>query len=400
MSDENKITSVINLNNVDFIRWYIDKVDTLRILVRPKSAKNICPQCGKSNSKKSEVLYRQVRDLDVCGRVCYVQFKHIRLECISCRKRWMQPLDFVSDNYRYTQRFEKAVYELCRATNAKHAGSHFGLSDKTARDIYYRVADKRRVSQSRSPMKKLGIDEIAMHKGHNSFIVILSDITNKKAIDVLEERTKICLESYLKSLPENIKNSIESVSIDLWGPYYSAVKNALPNAIIVADRFHVQQNLNKALNKCRCDVKKILHPGDKDFWAHGRYGLLKNAESLTEEQREAVYRITRESEVLKKCYLFKEKFRMIFNNSKKIDDARILIYKWIAEVFTTEETRHYYKFIKTMLNWEDEVLNYFIDFTTSGFVEGLNNKIQLIKRISYGFNNFNFFKKKILDCCR
>lgn len=391
------ITCIINLKEIVFKELFVNEENALNIFLEVLSLPSPCPRCGNPVINNSELIHKQIRDLDVFGRSCYLEFSHARLECKPCRKRWMQPLDFVSDNCRYTRRFEEAVYELCRATNAKHAGEYFNLSDTAARDIYHRIAEREQINRQLLPMKKLGIDEIAMHKGHQSFIVIISDLTNKKVIEVLEERTKTSLEKYLSSLPEDVINNIETVSLDLWGPYHAAVKAILPNALPVADRFHVQQHLNKALDKCRRDIKKELNKDNKKFWAHGKYALLKNSENLTEVQKEALDRIINTSVALNKCYYFKEEFRAIFNVSTDVEMARGYLCRWIVKVFTSSDAIYYHGFVKTLLNWEEEVLNYFIDFTTSGFVEGVNNKIKLIKRTAFGFGNFENFRRKILD---
>jgi len=87
----------------------------------------------------------------------------------------------------------------------------------------------------------LGIDEISKKKGHKDFVLVLSDIGKKRLIDVLEDRKKETLDKYFDEMPQERKKKIQKVSIDMWSPYYDSVRENLPDAEIVIDRFHVMK---------------------------------------------------------------------------------------------------------------------------------------------------------------
>jgi transposase len=118
---------------------------------------------------------------------------------------------------------------------------------------------------------------------------------------------------------------------------------------------------------------------------------------LTKEQEEVLKRVLMASPALKTCYELKESFRDIFNSSdnRKIGEAKLSA--WILDVIRAD-TSEYYAFVRTLLNWEENILNYFDNWISSGFVEGINNKIKLIKRKAFGFVNFENFRIKIIDC--
>jgi len=129
-----------------------------------------------------------------------------------------------------------------------------------------------------------------MHKGHKDYILVITDITNKRVLEVLSDRNKETLKAYLNGLSNDFKAGIKAIAIDLWSGYRSAITEELPNAIIVADRFHVIQNLNKALDSCRKKEKRTSK--DEEIWKHAKYTLLKNQENLSDEEVKILKRVT------------------------------------------------------------------------------------------------------------
>lgn len=212
---------------------------------------------------------------------------------------------------------------------------------------------------------------------------------------MLSDRKKSVVEAYMDGWSEDFKENITSVAIDLWGPYRSVVESKLPNAKAVADRFHVMQNLNKALDNCRKQAKR--ESDDEEIWKNTKYAVLKNRNDLTEEQEGVLNGALAASPALKTCYELKESFREIFNSSEDRETGSAKLSAWVLNVIR-KDTSEYYAFVRTLLNWEENILNYFDNWVSSGFVEGVNNKIKLIKRKAFGFMNFENFRIKIVDC--
>ncbi|HEV8051811.1 MAG TPA: ISL3 family transposase [Parachlamydiaceae bacterium] len=388
------VTKLINLEGVKFKNIDIQD-DKVRVLVAPVHDVHLCPKCCRPTSLLVDIKPKVYRDLDLAGRRCYIEIDLRRFECRDCFCTFTEPLSFAASHRRYTSRFENEIYESCRETTATYT-SKFGISDKIAAEIYQTIAKrKQKQPQTLLPTKVIGLDEIAMHKGHKDFVLVISDITNKRVIDVLKDRKKATLEAYMADWSDEFKAGIESVAIDLWGPYRSVVESMLPNAQAVADRFHVMHNLNKALDNCRKQAKRESE--DKEIWKDAKYAVLKNREDLTEEQKRILSKVLTASSDLRACYELKESFRGIFNDSNDRETGTSKLYGWVLDI-VRQEVSGYYEFVRTFLNWEENILNYFDDWVSSGFVEGVNNKIKLIKRKAFGFVNFENFRIKIIDC--
>ena len=395
MLSKHYVTKLINLEGVSFKDIYIQG-DEVRIFVAKQYQTELCPTCCIPATQLVDVTPKIYRDIDLLNRTCYIEVDQRRYECRSCFCTFTETFSFAEAYRHYTTRFENSVYECVQETTASYAAIKFGISDHTAQDIYQRVASRRLENQKLEfPIQRIGIDEIAMHKGHKDFVLVISDLSNKRVIDVLEDRKKETLLTYLKGWSEELKAGIEAVAIDLWSPYRACVEEVLPNAKVVADRFHIMQNLNKALDNCRKQEKKN-HP-DQDIWKNAKYTVLKNREDLSDEQEGILNKILNLSSALRECYNLKEQFREIFNQSSEPSEARGRLHSWILQVIRSEVSE-YYDFVKTLLNWEENLLSYFLDWVSSGFVEGVNNKIKLIKRKAFGFRNFENFRMKIRDC--
>lgn len=363
----------------------------------PKDDNQTCNKCGSKKVKIKETLPKRViRDRDIFGKKCYIILHPRRFKCLNCNNRFTEKFDFIDPKKSYTKRFAEWIHKIGRKTDLEFVSQLEDIGYKKVESIFYSISEKKIMSRSNLPFNKLGLDEIALKKGHKDFITIISDLTNGKPIAVLPDRSKETLDEFFDDMDEKTKKRIKEVSIDMWGPYADVVTEHLPKAKIVVDRFHVQQHLNDALTKVRRKIQKDLTDQQKETIKGSRWLLVRNKEDLTKEEKEKLDEVFKACPILKKCYEAKERFRNIFEKVNNRAYARRKINQWIED--THQNNLFYYdKFVKTLENWKQEILNYFISKTTNGFVEGLNNKVKLLKRIGFGFTNFEHFKLRILQ---
>ncbi len=247
-------------------------------------------------------------------------------------------------------------------------------------------------------VRKLGIDEFSMKKGHKDFACVLVDLETGSVIDVLKERTKQYLTKYFTGLGEIFCEQIKVLSCDMWQGFAGLSGTVFPNAELVIDRFHFSKNLNKTLDTFRKKLRKTLF---KDVELHQgklRFALLKSSNNLSNEEieiRNAAFEVSTE---LKIFYYIREEFKNIFNSKISRKEAVIKISEWKqqAEIFNN---KYLNTFLTTLDNWYDSILNYFNERISNGIVEGKNNKIKMIKRRAYGFLNFEKMRLRILDEC-
>lgn len=185
--------------------------------------------------------------------------------------------------------------------------------------------------------------------------------------------------------PLAVREQVEEVSLDMWGGFPKVVKQVFPNAVIVIDRFHVMQAVNQELNKIRKQVG-ILDRGSK-------YLLLKNRKDLTDQQTAKLAQLLQRSRRLRQAYNWKEEFRDIYEQQSTVQEGKQAIEQWLLKA-----RKVYGEVISTIRTHLDGICNYFRNRTTNGAMEGINNRIKLIKRQAYGFVNFNNFRERLLAC--
>jgi transposase len=204
-------------------------------------------------------------------------------------------------------------------------------------------------------------------------------------IEVIDSHQQEDIIETLKQQPIEVRAKVEEVSVDMWGGFPKVVKEVFPNAVVVIDRFHVMKAVNEELNKIRRQAK-IFDRGSK-------FLLLRNGKDLTPEETEKLELILQKSKRLEKAYRWKEEFRAIYEQPLTIEEGKRQIQGWLDKARAV-----YSEAITTIRNHLDGISNYFRNRTTSGAMEGINNRIKLIKRQAYGFVNFNNFRERLLAC--
>jgi transposase len=237
----------------------------------------------------------------------------------------------------------------------------------------------------------LGIDEISLKKRHKQFVLVISDIARKCILAVLPDREKKTLEQWIETLSPPERASIQFVSIDMWAPYHQAARNKLPHAKVVADRFHVMKQLNTRLTQLRTEYQKGLSPEMRSVIKGSRWVLVRNRSELSPMEEAQLTQILELSPELRTLYLLKEEFRRIFEKIHSRQKAARFLSAWILRASLTGN-KYLAKFVTTLRNWWEEILNYFIERITNGFVEGLNGALRAMMRIAFGYRNFNNFR--------
>ena len=271
----------------------------------------------------------------------------------------------------------------------------FHLSQTAVNRIFKRWAKRRRKGKKFGLVKVLGIDEISIKKRHKQFAVVISDLECRCVLAVLPDRTHETLKKWLDSLSDEQRAAIKTVSMDMWGPYRSFFKKYLPKAHRVADRFHVMQQLNKQLGKARLAYQRRSDEDTQKALKGCCWLFVMNRDNLSETQEEKLMATLEVASELKRIYLLKEEFWLIFERIQDKQQAQRFLQAWICKA-QASGNKQLRDFIKTLRNWWSEILNYFDGRITNGFVEGINRAIRGIIWRAYGFRNFENFQLQIL----
>ena len=180
-------------------------------------------------------------------------------------------------------------------------------------------------------------------------------------------------------------------------PYELEVRRHCPRARIVYDRFHLMKLLNRALDDLRRRLQRTLPPEGRSYLKNKRYLLLKAKENLTEKQQVRLDELLAVNEPLNAAYILKEDFRTLFDE-KDTRRARKGIKDWKARA-RQSELSELLGFVKMLNRRRYGILNFFRQRITNGLAEGLNNVVKTIKKVAYGFRDWQYFRLKILRNC-
>lgn len=369
--------------------------EVLHLWCKHKADVAICPRCGALSETIHDEQPRCVRHLDVWGKRTFLHFLSRRFDCEQCRRSFTEELAFVDTNRRQTRAFEQEIYKSCIGSNKKKVAKDKDLSQSSVRDIFNRCArQQQRATGSGELTRVLGIDEISLKKRHQQFALVISDIERRCLVAVLPGRDKESLEQWLDSLSDSQRKAIRFVSIDMWVPYRLAVSNKLAHATVVVDRFHVMKQLNMRLTQLRSNIQRNATPEVQATLKGSRWILVRNRCDLKENEQAQLNKILDLCPQLRTLYLLKEEFRAIFEKVHCRDKARKFLAAWVLKAQYTGN-KFLKKFVTTVNNWREEILNYFIERITNGFVEGLNGALRNIIRTAFGYRNFVNFRLRL-----
>lgn len=207
-------------------------------------------------------------------------------------------------------------------------------------------------------------------------------------LEVIDSHKQDEIVKALLEWPLELREGVEEVSVDMWGGFAKVIHEVFPNAKLIIDRFHV---MKKVIEELKSMMKRFCKSVEKLKIRNWRYLLLKNREDLNEEQKTLLEMILNCSKILRKAYELKEEFRAIYETEQSVEVAMTQFKIWMEKA-----QKFYTHTIKMLKNHFDGICNYFKNRTTSGVMEGINNKIKLIKRQAYGFTNFENLRIRLL----
>jgi len=371
----------------------ICKENSVIIKLRKKGKTGTCPVCNKERRKVIETRIRKIRDDNIAKEKCFIVINAYRILCKGCY-RGMEKLDFILPGERFTERFAKYICELCEKMTLKDVAKMALIDWRTAKRIDKKKLKERFKDLSKINPKRIGVDEIAVEKGHK-YLTIVRDI-DAGVIWVGDKRKEETLNQFFFELGKRKCKKIIVAVMDMWDPFIKSVKNNT-NAEIVFDKFHIAKKVNEALDSIRKSEFAKADKEERINMKHKRFLMLYRSKNLDIEQEKNLNELMDQNKKLYEAYLLKEQVLSIFDRKQKnIALERLKSWKENVQKSELEEFR---KVLKTLEHYWYGIDNYFTHHVTNGASEGYNNKINIIKRRAYGFKDIEYFKLKILQSC-
>lgn len=397
---------ILGLQHVEVIKVELNSANEFIIRVVSTKKEIPCHRCGRPTEPHGKGQTVRLRHLPILGKKTFVEMTPPRGRCSHCddNPTSTQQADWYDRKSPHTKAYEQHVLlSLVNSTvvdvSIKEDLGYQAITAIVDRQVAVEVA-----WHSINEIGLLGIDEISLKKGYRDFVTLVTSRTANgiRILAVLKGHEKETILGFLQSMPKKLQRTIAAVCTDMCDGFINASKEALgKRAPIIVDRFHVAQLYRKCLVSIRKKelkrLKKILPA--KDYRAlKPAIALLRHGkEFMTPEKKNRVAPLFAHAPLLKVAYRFCCQLTGIYNSEINSTFAREKINLWIAAV-EASELNCFNRFIKTLKKYQMEIVNYFINRETSGFVEGVNNKAKVLKRRCYGIYNLkHFFQRLFLD---
>jgi transposase len=402
-----QITIPLDIPDVRVLQTSVNERGEIIITIESRKVGTSCRKCGKWITKPhGQDEWVTIRHLPAFGRASYLRYRPRRYQCQDCeghptttqRVEWhdaQSPHSFAYDNHVLLQLVQSTVEDV----SVKE-----GLSYEKVVGVLERRIEGRVDWTQMADIELLGLDEIALRKGQGHDVTLVTGRLCGGEIvilGVLPGHEKAVVVEFLRLIPPRILQGVQAVCCDLWEAYTEAVREEIPGARIVADRFHVARHYREAADDMRKQelqrLKKELPPEAYQTLKGSMQAFRKNAKDLNQEERKTLQRFFKHSASAKLAYSLRERLTAIFEMSLSKKQAQAKLRRWIQQV--KDSGLHCFdRFLKLLETWWEEIANYFIQRENSGFVEGFNNKVKVLKRRCYGiFNLKHLFQRIYLD---
>ncbi len=364
-----------------------EKEKKLIISVELKRKTVACPCCGRKTSKIHDYRLQKVKDMPVFGKKVELLLRKRRYVC-DCGKRFGEPNDFLG---RYQRMTVRAIMGLLDKLASVHSYTSVGNEFSVSANTVIRFFGKVKYPKPDKLPEVIGIDEFKGNSGGEKFHGILTDISNKRVLDILKTRKTSDLYTYFRNYD---RSGVKYFVSDMYAPYRELAETFFPGATHVIDKYHWIRQAIWAFENVRKEVQKKFSKQYRIYFKHSRKLLLMRTSKLTKEQLTQVMVMLDCSAELSSAYFLKERLYRILDMTDP-EKQRTKFAEWIEEAEECE-VKAFEKCAKTYRNWSVPITNSFFCPYTNGFTEGCNNKIKVLKRNAFGMHDFKRFRNRIL----
>lgn len=354
-----------------------------------------CGGCNKPSTTIHEYCQRVIRDLPILGRPVRLNVELRRVGCAACGKR-MEAVSWLDRYSRMTRRLAEAVTKACLRLPTLHVAQLFGLHWDSVRLLERRALQAALESLPKAHPKRLVMDEFALFKGHRYASVVL-DADTRRVLWIGEGRSRAAVRPFFQELGPEGCAQIEAVAMDMNTAFDLEVRHHCPQARVVYDLFHVVAKYGReVIDRVRVDeANRLRHdkPARKVI-KQARWLLLRNPENLKgDDQRVHLQDLLAANQSLMTVYLMKAELKALWSPVtawgwrsawkqwlRLADESAIPALKQFAK-----RLKSYWRGILSRVRWTMH----------TGQLEGINNRIKVIKRMAYGYRDSEFFFMKI-----
>jgi transposase len=371
-----------------------EKVQVWITLMPLPGIARLCSGCGRMVEQVHDVTYRWVRDVAILEAETWLWLGRVRVLCSHCGPK-VEALDWLAPYSRLTRRLAENVVRLCQVLPIKHVAEYLGLSWDSVK-----ATDKAYLKESPGPVDLSGVeqivmDEFAIRKGHRYATVIVEPST-KRVLWVCRGNGREAIRPFFEQLGPRGRQRLKAVAMDMNGAYEEEVRYQCPLVEIVFDLFHVVAKYGReVIDRVRVDEANRLRddkPARKVIKG-ARWLLLRNRENVKPEARVKLDELLQANRKLTTVYVLKDDLKHLWDYVYEGAARRFWEQWYNRAVFSRIEPLK--KFARRLKKYLPGILAHCRWRLHTSLLEGINNKIKVIKRMAYGFRDDEYFFLKI-----
>jgi len=361
--------------------------ENTEIAIEMERRECVCPFCGRKTDRIHDYRTQIIRDLPAFGKNVVLKLRKRRYSC-SCGKHFYESIPFLPRYGRMRQRKTLNIIDkLFDIRSYTPVAEEHNVSVSTVIRLFNNI----RYPKPEKLPNAIGIDEFKGNSGKQKYHCILTDLETGKVIDIIRTRYQHDLIDYFKRYD---RSGVKYFVSDRYSTYAEIASTDFPKATYVTDRYHWIRQAIWAFEAVRKEEQNHFSKTHRIYFKHSKNLLLKRERLLTDDEKQQVNSMLYASPNLSTAYFLKEELYRVLDE-KVPDRQRQLFDDWISD---SEDcgVSAFEKCAGTYRRWRTPILNSFGCRYSNGFTEGCNNKIKVLKRNAYGFQNFRRFRNRIL----
>lgn len=368
--------------------WWVLKLRAVQGWLRQ------CGHCGESTRAVHDWQERRVRDLPLFEHRVELLVQRVRVACPRCGPK-LERLSWLEPYARVTQRLGESVAQLCRVASVRHVAGFFGLDWKTVKELDYASLERRLGPPDLDGLEVIGMDEFAIQKGHR-YATVIVEPTRKRVLWVGRGRGRADVRPFFEQLGPKRCKQLRAVVMDMNAGYEIEVKHHCPQAAIVFDLFHVVAKYGReVIDRVRVDCANALR-ADKParrVIKGARWLLLKNRDNLAPQQDIQLKELLAANRSLFVVHVLRDALKDLWRY-RHAGYAERAWRSWYAKA-RRSRIEPLKRFAANLKPYLPGILAHCRFPLGTNLIEGINNKIKVIKRMAYGFRDDAYFFLKI-----
>ncbi len=370
-------------------------LNTLSLRLQPRpSQPPFCSGCGQTAPRVHDVSRRLVRERDLFDYRVWLDVPVRRVRCIDCGIRREQ-IRWLPDRRALTQTMIRQVEVLAALLPIKQVADLLGLHWHTVKAIDHKRLARDVKAPDLSRVRRLIMDEFALFKGHRYATVAICADT-QQVLWIGEGRSRKAVRPFFTWMGRQVCRRIEAVAMDMNTAMDLEVQKHCPNARVVYDLFHVVAKFGReVIDRVRVDQANLLRasPADRKVIKRSRWLLLRNRGNLSSEQSIKLDELLSANAPLATVYLLKTNLKELWYAPSE-EEAHMRWNEWFNMAMESG-IKPLMLFAKRLSSYLPGIVSSAIYQLNTSVLEGMNNRIKVIKRMAYGYRDSDYFFLKI-----